>query len=47
MKNYLDHIKNLLDQNKTTGTKHSEDMLNYTQLNVKRMERWLSVGEIT
>jgi len=47
MKNYLDHIKNLLDQNKTTGTNHSEDMLNYTQLNVKRMERWLSVGEIT
>jgi hypothetical protein len=47
MKNYLDHIKNLLDQNKTTGINHSEDMLNYTQLNVKRMERWLSHGEIT
>ena len=47
MKNYLDTIKALLASNKTTGTNHSEAMLHYTQMNVKRLERWMSKGELS
>lgn len=36
---YRDLIDRLLAEDKTTGTNHSEDYLNYTQLNVHRMER--------
>lgn len=46
MKEYLDTIKALLKDNKTTGSNHSEDMLHYSTMNIKRLERWLAKGEI-
>ncbi len=36
---YRDLIDKLLAEGKTTGTNHSADYINYTQLNVHRMER--------
>ena len=36
---YLLLIKELVAQNKTTGPKQSEELLHYTKLNLKRMER--------
>lgn len=36
---YRKLIDNLLEENKTTGENHSEDMLHYTQMNVQRMNR--------
>lgn len=33
-------IDELLAQGKTTGTNHSEAMLDYTKMNVRRMNRW-------
>ncbi len=43
---YRNLIDVLLKQNKTTGTNHSEEYLNYTQLNVQRMNRWDKTCEI-
>lgn len=37
---YRDLMDDLLSQGKTTGENHSEEMLNYTQLNRKRMAKW-------
>jgi len=37
---YRDLIDQLLAQGKTTGENHSEAMLNYTRMNVRRMDRW-------
>lgn len=39
-------IKSLLEENKTTGDNHSEAMLHYSKMNVKRLERWLSKGKL-
>lgn len=36
---YRHMINNLLEQNKTTGTHHSEAMIQYTKMNVHRMSR--------
>lgn len=36
---YRTMIDNLLSENKTTGTNHSEEMINYTKMNVQRMKR--------
>jgi hypothetical protein len=33
-------IDDLVAQGKTTGENHSEAMVNYTKMNVRRMERW-------
>jgi hypothetical protein len=46
IQSYIEHITALLLENKTTGTNHSADMLHYTTLNLKRLDRWLSKGEI-
>ncbi len=46
MQDYIQHTKTLLEQNKTTGNNHSEAMLHYSKMNVKRLERWLSKGEL-
>ena len=37
---YRSFINDLLAQGKTTGTNHSEAMINYTKMNVRRMDRW-------
>jgi len=37
---YRNLIDELLQQGKTTGENHSEAMLNYTRMNVRRMDRW-------
>ncbi len=44
MKDYLNTIKALLKENKTTGDNHSEAMLHYTKLNLSRMKRWMKTG---
>ena len=46
MQNYITHIKALLAENKTTGENHSEAMLHYSKMNIKRLERWLNKGEL-
>lgn len=33
-------IDELRSQNKTTGTNHSEAYLNYTNMNIRRMDKW-------
>ncbi|WP_035845979.1 thioredoxin family protein [Crocinitomix catalasitica] len=43
---YLALISDLLAQDKTTGTNHAPDMINYTKLNSKRLNRWLAKGEL-
>jgi hypothetical protein len=37
---YRNLIKSLLAEKKTTGSNHSEAMINYTSMNDKRMDRW-------
>ena len=37
-------IKSLLEENKTTGDNHSEEMLHYSRMNLKRLERWINKG---
>ncbi|WP_375581144.1 thioredoxin family protein [Marivirga tractuosa] len=37
---YRNLIKSLLGENKTTGSNHSEAMINYTFMNDRRMDRW-------
>lgn len=37
---YRQMIDDLLAEGKTTGTKQSEDLTNYTKMNVQRMSRW-------
>ena len=37
---YKNTIDELLSNNKTTGEDHSESMLDYTKLNVQRMNKW-------
>ncbi|WP_196891067.1 thioredoxin family protein [Aureivirga marina] len=47
---YKDLIKNLLEHNKTTGPNHTEDLVNYTILNDRRMDRLdkkISISEDT
>jgi len=44
MKEYLDTIKALLKENKTTGENHSEAMLHYSKMNLSRMKRWMKAG---
>jgi len=47
MEKYLKEINDLLAENKTTGANHSEAMLHYSRMNVKRLERWLAKGELS
>ena len=37
---YRDMIDELLEQAKTTGDNHSDEMIHYTKMNVQRMSRW-------
>ncbi len=37
---YREMIDGLLQENKTTGINHSESYLDYTRMNVQRMNRW-------
>lgn len=39
-KEYRNLIDALMEQNKTTGENHSEAMLNYTKMNLTRMNKW-------
>jgi hypothetical protein len=46
-KQYRDLINSLLLENKTTGSNHSEDYINYTKMNVQRMDRLDKTIEIS
>lgn len=46
-KQYRELINNLLKENKTTGTKHSEEYISYTRMNVQRMDRLDKTIEIS
>lgn len=46
MTNYLNTIQDLLSQGKTTGTNHSESMIHYTEMNLKRLKRWNKTGKL-
>lgn len=43
---YRKMIDELLEQGKTTGDNHSEDMVHYTKMNVQRMSRWDKRSEL-
>lgn len=38
---YFQHILNLYEEGKTTGSNQSPEMIHYTQLSITRMKRWL------
>ena len=44
---YRGMIDQLLAEEKTTGSNHSESYLNYTKMNVQRMNRWDKVAKVT
>lgn len=44
---YFQLITDLAEENKTTGPNQSKDMVHYTQMNVKRMHRWLKTMKLT
>lgn len=44
---YRQHIDQLFAQGKTTGDNHSEAMLNYTSLNIARMNKWDKRAKLT
>lgn len=44
---YRDTIDQLLAENKTTGSNHDESYLNYTKMNVQRMNRWDKTAKIS
>jgi hypothetical protein len=46
-KAYNELIESLLEKNKTTGTNQSEAMINYTQMNQKRMKRWFKTLKLS
>ncbi|KAB1063960.1 thioredoxin family protein [Salibacter halophilus] len=46
-KSYNELIESLLEENKTTGTNQSEAMINYTQMNQKRMKRWFKTLKLS
>lgn len=46
-KQYRNLITNLLKEGKTTGNNHSEDYINYTKMNVQRMNRLDKTIEIS
>ena len=47
MQDYLTLIEKLISENKTTGTNHSEFYVNYTKLNLQRMQRWLKTAVLS
>ena len=44
---YREMIERLLAENKTTGSNHSEGYLNYTRMNVQRMNRWDKTAKVS
>ena len=40
-------IDEKFEEGKTTGTNHSESMLNYTKLNIQRMNKWEKVTKLS
>lgn len=44
---YREMIERLLAENKTTGSNHSEGNLNYTRMNVQRMNRWDKTAKVS
>lgn len=46
-KQYRELINQLLSENKTTGNNHSDDYINYTKMNVQRMDRLDKTIEIS
>ena len=47
MNDYLTLIEKLLSDNKTTGPNQSEFYVNYTKLNLQRMQRWLKTAQLS
>jgi len=43
---YIQLVEELLDKGKSTGNTQNDDMLNYSSLNLKRMQRWNKKGKI-
>ncbi|MBN8701553.1 MAG: thioredoxin family protein [Bacteroidetes bacterium] len=43
---YRSLIDNLLEQHQTTGTDHSESMVDYTKMNVQRMNKWDKIAVV-
>ena len=45
--NYRDLVKQLVNDNSTTGNQKTEDLVNYTKLNDRRMKRWDKTIKVT
>jgi len=46
MSDYLEFVKDLVEQGKTTGPNQSEAMLDYTKMSLQRMKRWNKTGKL-
>lgn len=46
MSDYYQFVQDLAANNKTTGENQSESMIHYTQMNAKRMKRWMKTAII-
>ncbi len=46
MSDYYQFVQKLAEENKTTGDNQSESMIHYTQMNAKRMKRWMKTAQI-
>ena len=46
MSDYLEFLKTLVDQKKTSGSDQSEEMLSYTKMSYQRVKRWLKTGKL-
>ncbi|OIQ37175.1 MAG: hypothetical protein BM555_01390 [Crocinitomix sp. MedPE-SWsnd] len=46
MSDYLEFVKDLVEQGKTTGTNQSEAMIGYTKMSLQRMKRWNKTSKL-
>ena len=45
-KEYVSLIRSLLSENKTTGSNQGSELIEFTKLNLSRMEKWNKIGEL-
>ncbi|MFT4600972.1 MAG: hypothetical protein ACI857_001149 [Arenicella sp.] len=46
MSEYLDYVKDLVEQGKSSGENQSEAMVGYTKMSLQRMKRWNKTGKL-
>lgn len=46
-RSYRKLLNDLFEEGKTTGTNHSESMMNYAKLNLQRMKKWDKIAKLS